>query len=464
MMNTDALTRERARVTQLYNDDLVKRIKSGDAVLIGDQRVEAVIRNRDLMSLGALVPASNASGMGRPSRYPSWLWVYIAAIVGTRGSQRAAINWLRYPRHWFTVVDLFREVYGDEVAARLPQQPPCRSTVRHHTKRIIAVFPILQEAAAAQWVRQAQAQGCLDPEDDSTWMEPSRGCTVWGDGTVVKSSVRQRKSTEKAVRQADAAMYYECGEEDGNPVYGVKYVTVSTRPSSDPYGRVILRMERQVGAREADQGATMIERIQHLCGGAIRAVAWDGAHRGLHRQRVLNAIGAIPVTPPHGSVKPRRLRRAEDGTDLWTCDGALCAMTLTVEGKRRYEPLPLHKVLRRRRADGTFRWYAEYALPSGLIHRERLDQTLEDVATKFNRAEHLQPFPKGTPEYEAVYHRRPDAESLHDTLDSLFYKGRMIAYFKETQDLAMLSFALGQNAVSHWVYRLSQLGGELLTN
>ena len=112
MMNTDALTRERARVTQLYNDDLVKRIKSGDAVLIGDQRVEAVIRNRDLMSLGALVPASNASGMGRPSRYPSWLWVYIAAIVGTRGSQRAAINWLRYPRHWFTVVDLFREVYG----------------------------------------------------------------------------------------------------------------------------------------------------------------------------------------------------------------------------------------------------------------------------------------------------------------------------------------------------------------
>ena len=40
----------------------------------------------------------------------------------------------------------------------------------------------------------------------------------------------------------------------------------------------------------------------------------------------------------------------------------------------------------------------------------------------------------------------------------------MIAYFKETQDLAMLSFALGQNAVSHWVYRLSQLGGELLTN
>ena len=94
-----------------------------------------------------------------------------------------------------------------------------------------------------------------------------------------------------------------------------------------------------------------------------------------------------------------------------------------------------------KRADATFRWYADYALPSGLLHRERLDQTLEDVTAKFNLPEHLQPFPKGTPEYEAVYHRRPDAESLHDTLDNLFYKGRMIAYFKETQDLAMLSFA-----------------------
>lgn len=455
---------ERRRVTRAYQEGLVKRIRSGDAAVIDAQRVEAVIRNADLMSLGMLVPPSNASGRGRPGRYPSWLWVYIAAIVGTKGSQRAAINWLRYPRHWFILVDLFEEVYGGEVAGMLPQRPPSRSNVRHHTKRIIDVLPTIQEAASAQWVRQAQNQGCLDPADDSTWMAPSRGATVWGDGTVVKSPVRQRKHGEKPAREADAATYYECGEEDGHPVYGIKYVTVSTRPSSEPYGRVILRMERQHDAKEADQGVTMIERIQHLCGGAIRAVAWDGAHRGLHRQRVLNAIGAIPVTPPHGSVKPRRLRRAEDGTDLWTCDGALCALTLTVEGKRRYEPLPLHKVLRRRRADGTFRWYAEYALPSGLIHRERLDQTVEDIAAKFNRAEHLQPFPKGTVEYEAVYHRRPDAESLHDTLDSLFYKGRMIAYFKETQDLAMLSFALGQNAISRWVYGLAQLGGELLTS
>ncbi|CAM3582458.1 hypothetical protein [Dermacoccus barathri] len=456
--------RERDRVSRDYQAGLIQRIRSGDAAVIDAQRVEAVIRNPDLMSLGMLVPPSNASGMGRPGRYPSWVWVYIAAIVGTKGSQRATINWLRYPPHWFNLVDLFGEVYGADVAASLPQQPPCRTTVRHHTRRIITVFPDVQEAASEQWVRQAQAQGCLDPADDGTWMAPSRGATVWGDGTVVKSPVRQRKSSERPSRKADAATYYECGEEDGHPVYGTKYVTVSTRPSSEPYGRVILRMERQLDAKEADQGVTMIERIQHLCGGAIRAVAWDGAHRGLHRQRVLNAVGAIPVTPPHGSVKPRRLRRAEDGTDLWTRDGALCALTLTVEGKRRYEPLPLHKVLRRRRADGTFRWYAEYALPSGLIHRERLDQTLEDIATKFNRAEHLQVFPKGTAEYEAVYHRRPDAESLHDTLDSLFYKGRMIAYFKETQDLAMLSFALGQNAVSRWVHRLAQLGVEPLTN
>lgn len=39
-----------------------------------------------------------------------------------------------------------------------------------------------------------------------------------------------------------------------------------------------------------------------------------------------------------------------------------------------------------------------------------------------------------------------------------------MAYFEDTQDLAMLSFAPGQNVALRWVHCLAQLVGQLTTS
>lgn len=289
------------------------------------------------MTLAALVAPSNHSGNGRTSAYPNYVWLFIGGLVGSRGSQRAVADWIRVPKNWFHFIDTVCDAHGQHHRSNISSQPPSRTTIRHHNKRLIKAATTLTAAAHQLWIRQAQQQSCLNPNAGDTLREPARGNTVHGDGTVVKSPVRERKPHEKTARTASATTFYECGEDKSHPVFGIKYIAVSTRRTENKYDRVILRFERQHGDKEAEQGVSMIRHIQNACGGAIKAVAWDGALRGTHRQTILRDIGALPVSPPH-KHKPRYLYTATDGTKIWTSEGALCALKTNYKGENRYVP------------------------------------------------------------------------------------------------------------------------------
>jgi hypothetical protein len=83
--------------------------------------------------------------------------------------------------------------------------------------------------------------------------------------------------------------------------------------------------------------------------------------------------------------------------------------------------------MRRRNADGTWRWYQEYDVPpevGGGTIMVRLDTTEDDRKRRFKRTEHVRPIPPGDPDYQPLYGRRADIESINRGLDDTLYLTR----------------------------------------
>ena len=89
-------------------------------------------------------------------------------------------------------------------------------------------------------------------------------------------------------------------------------------------------------------------------------------------------------------------------------------------------PLTRTKIPRRRDKEG-WRLYGEYRLADTLgggTVRLRLDNTTDDVATGFNREEHLRSIPPGDPDHDRLYGRRNDTESGNRLLDDSMLRER----------------------------------------
>jgi len=76
----------------------------------------------------------------------------------------------------------------------------------------------------------------------------------------------------------------------------------------------------------------------------------------------------------------------------------------------------------------------------------RLHGNDEDRARKLNRAENLRAIPPGDPDFDPLYARRADAESLNRHLEDTLYLNRAhsVGHFQQLSDL--LGFALLVNA------------------
>jgi hypothetical protein len=105
---------------------------------------------------------------------------------------------------------------------------------------------------------------------------------------------------------------------------------------------------------------------------------------------------------------------------------------------------------------GTFRWYNDYRLPERLgggVVTVRLHANAEDAKRKFNRAENVRQIPPGDPDFEVLYRRRKDAESINRHLDDTLWLRRAHSVGNRRQLLNMITYALGVNAVSMHVRR-----------
>jgi hypothetical protein len=218
------------------------------------------------------------------------------------------------------------------------------------------------------------------------------------------------------------------------------------------------------------------------CPGA-QGIIYDTALRGVHHQVLLRDLGLIPlnrVTAAKASAK--KPRRAEgqrvaksthvearditlaDGTiktlDLFALDGAIGVGTLTADGDLTFTRL--RRIRTHRNADKTrFRWYNDYELPEHLgggTVTVRLHAADDDVRRKFNRTENVRPIPPGDPDFDRLYRRRNDAESINRALDDTLFLRRAHSIGHERQHLNLLTYALTVNALA--VHRHCRTSGD----
>jgi hypothetical protein len=157
-------------------------------------------------------------------------------------------------------------------------------------------------------------------------------------------------------------------------------------------------------------------------------------------------VEAKTIQTPQGD---RQIRLISQG-------GRIGLGEVTESGKQVF--VPLHRIRTHRNADkrGTYRWYNNYRLPEHLgggVVTVRLHANGEDAKRKFNRAENVRQIPPGDPDFEVLYRRRNDAESINRHFDDTLWLRRAHSVGNRRQLLNMITYALGVNALSMHVRR-----------
>jgi hypothetical protein len=443
------------------------------------EQLEALVANDELFALAAAVPVTDPAKGGRPRTYPPYMWILYDALISVYGSARRVEAELSHPVVWGHLRSL--------VAQRLPDHPlPAAPMGRHHylygrTKWLTRADVLQQIRSIHQRCaeRQARSLGLLDPDGPGSWTRPDLSRMVYADGKVVTPLFRAHPGdrvvdrTTGEIRPAraepDAGLHFEG---TGETAWGTKWVIVAVR-SDDVHGRIILDTDWVPSpGGEAATAMGCFRGVASRCPGAM-GVIYDTALRGVHHQTLLRDLGLLPVNrvtaAKAGANKPRRAegQRVEksthiedrevtrpDGTSvtvsLFAQGGSVGIGTLDVNGDLLFTPLK--RIRTHRKTDKLqYRWYNDYELPEQFGRRTvtvRLHGNDEDTKRRFNRTENVRPIPPGDPDFQRLYRRRNDAESINRALDDTLFLRRAHSIGHERQHLNLLTYALTVNSLA----------------
>ena len=206
-----------------------------------------------------------------------------------------------------------------------------------------------------------------------------------------------------------------------------------------------------------------------------QGVIYDTALRGVHHQHLLRDLGLLPDQPRHRRQGRRRRsprrndRRVEKNVHIED-------KTITLAERRdpngralRPRRRARHRRTRRHRRPRTSA-ASRASAPTATATRTagtagttttnsptsygdkvitvRLHGNDEDQARKFNRTENVRPIPPGDPDFERLFPRRNDAESINRDLDDTLWLGRAHSIGHARQHLNLLGFALTVNSLA----------------
>jgi hypothetical protein len=458
----DAYGAERIEQRQLHRIDTPM-----DLTLLEIDTIDAVASSELIYRLAETLPVHEPGTPGRLPHYPPWVHLLHKALAGVLGSHSKAARAMAHPAYWRSIRQHAAK-HGAPTAQRRPPQRWHHNYAQHlldeHADQLLDAFRPL----ARQLAREL---GCLNPAAPVSHTQPVLGQYVVGDGTVVAAPVRKATAdrwAEQGGRYIHAGIEAQNGENDTEFRYGIKFAMLATRPDNVRNNRIVLDVDAVPAGKgyggEARIAINMIDRVIADPDSRCDGVCYDGAFRGTHIDHCVKA-GLTVLSPVHdGTAKPAALTQTAcpcgDTHSLWTEGGRICERQILDTGHKHLQTCPTGKVFPRRNADGSHRWYIEFATPScGTVHRQRVDTTDEDRKRGHNRAEHLRQHIKtddGDSVYDRCYGWREDAESLNNTLDRTLYGGRMIAYTAVRQLTVMLGFALGRNAIAAYLHRRRQ--------
>ncbi len=288
-----------------------------------------------------------------------------------------------------------------------------------------------------------------------------------GDERVDKQTgeIKQRRA------EPDAALHFEG---DGEAAWGTKFVTVAAR-SEHKRGRIILDVDWVPGpGAEAKVAMACFTRVGPLVPGA-QGVIYDTALRGVHHQTLLRDLGLLPinrVTAARANPKKPRRKLAERRVEktvhvegkkmklkngksqtlsLFARGGAVGLVELSDSGEPFFTELQRVRTHRNRDLSGRFRWYNDYRLPDshgGGVVTVRLHGNHEDSARKFNRTENVRVIPPTDADFQRLYARRNDAESINRGIDDSMWLARAHSIGHLRQKVNLIGYALMVNSLA----------------
>jgi hypothetical protein len=456
----------------------MSRYRGGVSAL---ERVEALLANPAVYELANLVP-EQAETVGRPRDYPTYMWVLYEALISVYGSARRVEAELAHPIVWNLIRTASRKRFPHQTDLHLPVRPMRRHHYLHARNRYLTdptVLTALADAHRELAAEQARSLGLLNPSGAGSWTHPDLSRMVHADGKVITPLFKAKSDDPRVDRRTgeilptrcepDAALHFEG---DGNAAWGTKFVLVAAR-TPDVHGRVILDVDwvPTPGGEARTAVGCFTRLVPHMPG--AQGVIYDTAVRGVHHQHLLRELGLLPVNrvtaAKAGSSKPRRSdRRVEknvhiedktvllsDGTTrtvrLYASGGALGIAELDDAGTQQFVPIARVRTHRNQDKNGRFRWYNDYKLPASYddqVITVRLHGNDEDRARKLNRTENLRPIPPGDPDFERLFPRRNDAESINRHLEDTMWLGRAHSIGHARQHLNLLGFALTVNSLA----------------
>ena len=136
---------------------------------------------------------------------------------------------------------------------------------------------------------------------------------------------------------------------------------------------------------------------------------------------------------------------------LYAKGGAIGIGELTDTGDLHFTPLDRVRTHRTRDKNGKYRWYNDYRLPdtygNGIV-TVRLHGNADDTAKKLNRTENVRPIAPTDPDFDRLYKRRNDAESINRDLDDTLWLRRAHSLGHERQLVNLLGYALMVNGLA----------------
>ena len=442
------------------------------------EQVEAILRNDTIYELAGLITQPAREHGGRKAQYPVFMLIVYEALISVFRSARRVEAELAHPVVWDLVRRIVRERYPREMRRWLPAEPMRRHHYLYGRERLL--LPIREQLPRP--VRRIAAHqavtdlGLCDPDGPGSVTHPDLNRMLYADGKVVTplwkakpgdTRVDPRTGEIRLLRAETDAALHVTGS--GEPAWGTKHVMVAVR-NDQIHGRMILSVASvpDVGG-EAAVALGCVGRLAPLLPGALGMI-YDGAFRGVHLVELLRERGLLPIVPVTAAsggrhakkprvertvlVGPGTIRHDNGTTDdciLYAEAGALCLGELEATGEVTLVPLERAKLEPRRNLDGSWRWYGHYAVPDdagGGTIRVRLDTTDEDRRRKFNRAEHLRPIPPSDPDYQRLYPRRSDAESINRALDDSSWLGRAHSAGRDRQLLNLIGYAIAVNSLA----------------
>jgi hypothetical protein len=457
----------------------VKAARRSDGVPLLE-RVEAILRNPAIYRLAEEIPQPDASLGGRPRTYPAFMWVLFEALLSVYGSARQVEAELSHPLIWRFIRTLVDEQFPDEACLHLPPEPMRRHHYLYGRNRYLA-DPPLQEALLRVHreisASHARELGLMEPDGAGSWSHPHLDRLLYADGKVIAPLYRAKRGESvldaatgelRELRaEPDAGLHFEG---TGQTAYGVKFVLVAAR-SADEHGRIILDLDWVPNpGGETDVAMRCFRRLIPLLPGA-QAIVYDTALRGVHHQEILRDLGLIPinrVTAHSVSRSGKKARRVEKSrfiedkevtlpggeirrVKLYSRGGAVGIVEFDDRGEPLFTELRRVKTHRARGKNGPYRWYNEYALPTTVGAKTvtvRLDTTHEDRARRFNRTENVRVIPPTDPNFEALFRRRNDVESINRGVDDSLYLGRAHSLGHARQLTNLLGYALMVNSLA----------------